>query len=571
MKDRFPAIEKLKQIRLWIFALGGGILFAAFDRCGYMLKHYGTIWAVSENPWHRTVWMRILCRVPAYTLAVLLLFLRVMWLEERRGRKVSRERTAQQDARGRAARRWERLWGWKYWFFLMWAVYFASFLPAFLGGYPGLFAADAPNQVGWTFSGWLTAHHPLLHTGILCGIFSAMRSLGGSDNLAAAVYTVLQMAALSWVFAWISRFLKKEHAPVWLQAGAVFFLCVFPFHGMMAIYTTKDTLFAGIFALSAMELWKMCVRPEEYFGSPRRMLGGAVCFILLLLFRNNGFHTVILCAPFLLIYLRRYWKQLGILLIGVTLAYLAYNGPFLKLVGAEPGNSRETLSVVMQTLGRTYVAAGDIRPEEMDVIRPVMDEETLSLYTPDLSDSIKNYFDTEAFRENAGEFLNAWARIGLRNTKIYVDAFLNTTYAFWYPAAENEYLEFVCFDIQEGDPNYPHVHMEPVCGLFHRYYTAIGTDASFRQIPVVRELLSMGFYVWLMAFAALYALYKREYRRLIWMLPFWTYMGTNLLGPAALLRYAYPVMLAAPLLLFWMTGTTAADTDRNQPLHPQSS
>ena len=55
------------------------------------------------------------------------------------------------------------------------------------------------------------------------------------------------------------------------------------------------------------------------------------------------------------------------------------------------------------------------------------------------------------------------------------------------------------------------------------------------------------------------------------MLPFWTYMGTNLLGPAALLRYAYPVMLAAPLLLFWMTGTAAADTDRNQPLHPQSS
>lgn len=81
----------------------------------------------------------------------------------------------------------------------------------------------------------------------------------------------------------------------------------------------------------------------------------------------------------------------------------------------------------------------------------------------------------------------------------------------------------------------------------------------------------MGFYVWLMAFAALYALYKREYRRLLWMLPFWTYMGTNLLGPAALLRYAYPVMLAAPLLLFWMTGTAAADTDRNQPLHPQSS
>ena len=129
---------------------------------------------------------------------------------------------------------------------------------------------------------------------------------------------------------------------------------------------------------------------------------------------------------------------------------------------------------------------------------------------------------------------------------------MNTTYAFWYPGAENEYLEFVCFDIEEGNPDYPHVHMEPVSELFNRYFTAVGTEAVFRQIPVLREILSMGGYFWLMVFAALYVIYRKEYRKLLWMLPLWTYMATNLLGPAALLRYAYPIMLAAPLLLFWM-------------------
>ena len=249
MKDRILTIDKRKWIRLGIFSLGGGILFAAFDRCGYMLKNYGSIWAVSENPWHRTIWMRILCRLPAYTLAVLLLLLAVQWLRTRK------------ETGGRIAQAWQEMTKRRYWFFLMWTIYFISFLPAFLGGFPGLFAADAPNQIGWTFSGWLTAHHPLLHTGILCGIFSAVRALGGSDNLAAAVYTILQMLAMSGIFAWISRFLNREHAPVWLQAGTVLFLCLFPFHGMMAIYTTKDTLFAGIFVLSIMQVWRMCVRP----------------------------------------------------------------------------------------------------------------------------------------------------------------------------------------------------------------------------------------------------------------------------------------------------------------------
>ena len=53
MSDRL--IRHLKNIRLWIFTVTGGILFAAFDRCGYMLKQYGSIWAVSENPLHRTI------------------------------------------------------------------------------------------------------------------------------------------------------------------------------------------------------------------------------------------------------------------------------------------------------------------------------------------------------------------------------------------------------------------------------------------------------------------------------------------------------------------------------------
>lgn len=537
MKTRFRAWTG--NLRIWLFALTGGIGFAAFDRCGYMLKNYGTIWAVSENPWHRTIFHRILCRLPVSVLAVLLLVLFIDWLG-------SRERN------GTWSEKWDGLTDGKYWFPVMWLLYFVSFLPVFLGGYPGIFAADAPNQIGWTFSGWLTGHHPLLHTGILCAIFSLSRSLGWGDTVAAAICNVLQMIALSGIFAWFSRFLKREKAPLWLQIGTIVFLCVFPFHALMSVYTTKDTIFSGIFLLCLMQIYQMCIRPEEYFTGYRHVWSGCLCFTLLFLFRNNGFHTMLLCMPFLIIYLRRYWKKLLLLFAVLLLVNQIYNGPFSAWIGAEPGNSREAYSIVMQTLGRTYVAAGDIRPEEMDVIRPVMDEETLALYTPNLSDSIKNYFDTEAFNENKGEFLKTWIQIGLRNKKIYIDAFLNTNSAFWYPGTAEEYLEFVCFDIAQDDPNYPHVQMKPVSDLFYQYYNGIGTDASFREIPVLRELLSMGFYFWLMVFAGLYVLYKKEYAKLLWMLPFWTYMGTSMLGPTALLRYAYPVMLGAPVLLLYM-------------------
>lgn len=543
----------IRNPRIWICAVTGGVIFALCDRLGYMLENYGSIWAVSGNPWHRTVFHRVLLRLPVNILAVLLLLLLTDRLAETMQKRPDGRKT------GWSARfftLWEILTERSYSFYLAWLLYFLSFLPAFLGGYPGIFAADAPNQIGWTFSGWLTAHHPLLHTGILCGIFSLARFFGFHDNTAAAVYTVLQMLALSGIFAWLGRFLKKEGAPVWLQAGTAVYLCLVPFHGMMAVYTTKDTLFSGLFVLSVMQICRMCAEPREYFKSRRRLFLCGCCFSLLFLLRNNGFHTLLLCVPFLLFLLRNYWKKLCLLFAGLLLVYLIYNGPFLKLVGAEPGNAREALSVVMQTLGRTYVAGGDIRPEEMEILRPVMEEETLSMYTPNLSDPIKNYFHTEAFEENKLTFLKTWLSIGWRNKKIYTDAFLNTTYGFWYPDTGQEYLEFVCFDIEKENPAYPHVYMTPLVPLFFRYYSAIGTDAAFRRIPVVREIMSMGFYCWLMIYAALYVCYKKEYAKLIWMLPFWSYLFTSLLGPAALLRYGYPLMLGAPLLIFVMLKKT---------------
>ncbi len=540
MRDK---LQRIRDRRMWVLACVGGILFAAFDRCGYMLRHYGSIWGISENPWHRTVFHRILLRLPvSVTAACLLLFLTDCLVDrERRGR-------------GSFSERWEGLFRRKYWFPAVWLLFFAGFLPAFLGGYPGIFAADAPNQVGWTFSGWLTAPHPLLHTGILCGIFGAARGAGLSDNTAAAVYTVLQMFLLSGIFAWILKFLREEKAPAWLQAGTVLWLFLMPFHGMMAVYTTKDTLFSGVFVLCVMQIFRMCQRPDEYFAGWRRVWSAGGCFVLMFLLRNNGFHTLFLCAPFLLLLLRRHWKKLLALFAGLLLVYQFYSGPFLSMIHAEPGNAREAYSILMQTLGRTYAAAGHILPEEMDVIRPVMDEEALAQYTPDLSDPIKNQFHTEAFEEGKPAFIRTWLTVGWRNKKIYADAFLNTTCAFWYPGAWGEYLEFVCFDIEKENPAYPHVHMEPLVPAFYRYYTAVGTEASFRQVPFVRELLSMGIHFWLMVYAGLYVIYKKTYVRLIWMLPFWTYMGTSFLGPAALLRYAYPVMLGAPLLVCFLTA-----------------
>ena len=45
--------------------------------------HYGTLWAISENPLHKTIFHRILIRVPLFTAGVLISFLLLNWLRGR--------------------------------------------------------------------------------------------------------------------------------------------------------------------------------------------------------------------------------------------------------------------------------------------------------------------------------------------------------------------------------------------------------------------------------------------------------------------------------------------------------
>lgn len=63
------------------------------------------------------------------------------------------------------------------------------------------------------------------------------------------------------------------------------------------------------------------------------------------------------------VFSEKYRKILTAIFLCVLLAYIFYNGPLLKILHAEPGNSREAYSIVMQTLGRTYVSGGEITEE----------------------------------------------------------------------------------------------------------------------------------------------------------------------------------------------------------------
>ena len=82
------------------------------------------------------------------------------------------------------------------------------------------------------------------------------------------------------------------------------------------------------------------------------------------------------------------------------------------------------------------------------------------------------------------------------------------------------------------------------------FYRSIGNEASFQKVPVVAASFNLGVYTWLLLFAFLLLLYRQQYGELILVIPLLMYFLTTLLGPVVKMRYHYPLIACAPLLIF---------------------
>ena len=82
-----------------------------------------------------------------------------------------------------------------------------------------------------------------------------------------------------------------------------------------------------------------------------------------------------------------------------------------------------------------------------------------------------------------------------------------------------------------------------------RYYQWFAHENGHQRIPVFSLLFAPGTYCWAMLIVLIALLYFRQFRLALPLaLPFGVWL-TLLLGPCVIVRYAYPIIAGAPLLL----------------------
>lgn len=422
------------------------------------------------------------------------------------------------------------------------------YIPMLLVAFPGSFVYDVPFQLKQVFTGAYNMGHPLAHTLLLGGCVALGRALG-SINAGAALYTLVQMAALSACFAGACCSIARQSGVRAARWSAAFF-ALYPLHMLFAVNATKDVLFGGLFVLTAALLRETLVLGD---ATKKRLAAIALCGAGAMLMRSNAVLALLFwIAPALLLLGKRGGKVVLALLLSVVLSS-GVNSALKAATDADGSNLRELLSWPIQQMARARLLHGEMfSEEEKAALDELMPGEVWRDYDPTISDPVKYFFDTEQFLSDPAKYAKVYLSVGRKCPDAYRDALIKLNYSFWYPYSEyrvsgyyhqmgvtDEYYEWCDFERISSKSLVPRV----LASLRWRF----GAKGAM-QIPVVGWLFNMGLIVWVMLFFTLRAAYLGHRGALaaaLFPIALW---ATYLMGPVMAGRYLYPCICCLPVL-----------------------
>ena len=435
-------------------------------------------------------------------------------------------------------------------FLIVWGI-------VLLAVWPGFFVYDAQEEFNQVAQRRFTTHHPLLHVLLLGGIISAGNKLFGSYNAGIACYMIFQMTVLALCFTWVLDSLRKKGAPLWLRVAGTLYFAFFPVIQMYVLCSAKDTLYSAAMLAVILLLVRLAEEREAFFSGKKNVaaLAGALCFMALM--RHNGLYILILLIPVMAVLAgRKRWLRAALAGLCALLLVLGANAGLKTVFHAEDSENQEMLTVPIQQLARTWTLSPEVfTEEEKEILFSFLPREALERYTPKLSDNVKISFNNAAYAGDAASFWQLWLSIGVKAPASYLNAWLLTSYGFWYPdAVLDGYQGNTVFTFTYGESSYFGYETE-LPGQRHSFipwldslFEKMSLELFQQRIPVVSMLFSPGFLFWVYAAGIVFLVRCGRFRQVAAFLPAGLNWLTVLLGPTSLVRYVLIFWFALPVL-----------------------
>lgn len=429
---------------------------------------------------------------------------------------------------------------------------FFSWSIVLLGVYPGFFVYDAGDELLQVITRNFTTHHPLLHVLYLGGIVQAGYKIFGTYNAGIFLFFLIQISLFVGAITYAYHKMRTFGFHRYLCRAMIGFMGVFPLFSMCVLCSCKDSIFSLI-----LFLWVITTYEWLYQDSKFCKCRWIICSILMCLLRNNAIYALIVTGIGMIFILKEYRKQITVMLtltIGMT---IVISNAFAGVLHAENGGKQEMLTVPIQQLARAYQYERDVfSKQDEEILLSYIPYENLGNYRPKLSDAVKIGFCNEQYERDTVSFLKLWARIGSKVPMCYLNAWLMTSYGYWYPDA--------VVDVYKGNTVYTFTYdensyfgyeteapgmRETKIPMIDEFYRKLSLEMYKEKIPVVAQLFSMGFMFWVYIWMMFLLIEKRGKKSMVpYSLLFWM-IATLMLGPTFLPRYVFFLWLVIPFML----------------------
>lgn len=460
---------------------------------------------------------------------------------------------------------------------IIFAVILACNILIFLATFPGIYSWDASMQSYRFLHNEVNSHYSVLMTGIFGGGLWLGKTIFGNIMAGMVLVILLQVVIMSYIYAQVVYFVAEYSRSKVAVIGAVTFFTLNLIMGVATVYMTQDILFAGMFALIFMELFRLAQNPKHW--SNKLNIAKFIIFsFLLCATRNNG--TYILCAVFVVMAImsRQRKRDLPIMAVPIVLGLL-YAGPFFKILGIPNVDSvREMMSVPSQQLARVYVFnRGGLSESEKAKIEDYYKMESFVKYEQMMAkaDPTKGALNGAKVEGNWLDYIGLWLGVGMKNPKAYVEAFLLNSLGFWYPnkdyndpRAAIPYIDYLPSRLwMEGDGvQYAEMRIEKHSFLpaYDLLLKRLFDENEWKSVPLLSNIVSMGTYFLLVLLLCGVAIYRKNKE---FVLPLSLVLANYLillLAPVAVFRYCYPIIIVAPILVVMLFKGKSAKTKQGR-------
>ncbi len=150
--------------------------------------------------------------------------------------------------------------------------------------------------------------------------------------------------------------------------------------------------------------------------------------------------------------------------------------------------------------------------------------------------------------------------MGVKFPDEYIEAWVTNTMGYWYPLDRGQYasgaIELYHKLIWLG----PEVVKREYCSWPGLIYLPVYRDLN---VPVIGYLHRPEFWIWFLTYFLFWSVYRRRKDAgLTGVIPL-MYLGTCYLGPVAILRYVYCLVVITPLIGYVVIHSTEESTERS--------